>query len=245
MAARTLEQAVAINPDDPNILLTLGEIYREEREYELARDAYRKSYELDPSLEAAAIGLGTCCAHLGLYAEASEIIRRSRQARHPLRVDAFRTHRHSGFVRNAELANGVRSKDGAERKERDAAEFAAISRLSFRAAISHKAGRHAEAWEQLARANRRAARACKPEMRQSSPETQRANLAQLKEKRIKRGGIERQARSPDLTFYPRALPIRQRPRWRRSLARSMASSGATKIPASRTQFGEPFRAPDF
>ena len=40
MAALALEQAKAINPNDAGVLVTLGEIYREEREYELAYDAY-------------------------------------------------------------------------------------------------------------------------------------------------------------------------------------------------------------
>ncbi|NOZ33630.1 MAG: tetratricopeptide repeat protein [Alphaproteobacteria bacterium] len=72
MAAHTLEQALLINPEDAGILATLGEIYRDEREYELARDAYMRSRALDPGLDAAAAGLGSCHAHLGEHANAAK-----------------------------------------------------------------------------------------------------------------------------------------------------------------------------
>ena len=73
MAAHNLEQAIQLNPQDPGILLTLGEIYRQDREYELAREAYRKAYELDRTLHAAGMGFGACCAYLGQYKEAAQV----------------------------------------------------------------------------------------------------------------------------------------------------------------------------
>jgi tetratricopeptide (TPR) repeat protein len=73
MAADTLERARQINPRDAGVMLALGKIYSAEREYELARDAYREALNLDPDLEAAAAGLGTCCERLGEYSEAAAI----------------------------------------------------------------------------------------------------------------------------------------------------------------------------
>ena len=43
MAANTLEQARLIRPQDASILMTLGEIYRDDREFELAEKAYREA----------------------------------------------------------------------------------------------------------------------------------------------------------------------------------------------------------
>jgi tetratricopeptide (TPR) repeat protein len=70
MAALTLEQARAINPRDVNVLVTLGEIYRKEREYELARDAYARALEIEPTFGDAAAGLGWSCSYLGEDVEA-------------------------------------------------------------------------------------------------------------------------------------------------------------------------------
>ena len=73
MAAQTLEQARSTNPQDPNILSMLGEIYRDEREYELARDALQAALALDDDLVKAAVGLGWVYASLGQNAEAGAI----------------------------------------------------------------------------------------------------------------------------------------------------------------------------
>lgn len=70
MAAITLEQAQRLKPDDANILATLGEVYREEREYEMAANAHEKAFTLDPTLGVARIGYGHSCGHLGRNADA-------------------------------------------------------------------------------------------------------------------------------------------------------------------------------
>jgi tetratricopeptide (TPR) repeat protein len=180
MAAHTLEQAVAIKPDDPSILLTLGEIYREEREYELARDAYRKSYDLDPTLEAAAIGLGSCCAHLGLYAEASEVFERLlKRGMRSMSAFSELIDLPASFVslnlqkEFGKVAQGKRAAQGKSNLE-----------AFIQAAILHKASRHSEAWEQLVAANREQHALVEQDAAELAG-MQRANLAQLKEKRVK------------------------------------------------------------
>jgi tetratricopeptide (TPR) repeat protein len=182
MAARTLEQATAIKPDDPNILLTLAEIYSEEREYELAREAYRKSYNLDPSLEAAAIGLGACCNDLGEYADAAQAIQGlvKRGVRSPS-IFFELNHLPSSFITIDVLSELKRMERHAKQ---DVADFE-ISSAFVRAAALDKAGRYAEAWEHLVPANRRLHLLMQQEV-QEQKETQQANLAQLKDKRIKR-----------------------------------------------------------
>ena len=57
MAAQTLDKALAIRPRDASILSSLGEIHREEREYEAAQQAYRRALALDPYMETPAAGL--------------------------------------------------------------------------------------------------------------------------------------------------------------------------------------------
>ena len=181
MAARTLEQATLIKPEDPSILLTLGQIYREEREYELARDAFRKAFELDPGLQAAGAGLGACCAHLGQHAEAAEILESliKRGMRSPV-VFAELNDLPSSLV-TIDVLTELKQVDR-EQKE-DKADFE--NTLAFvRAAALDKAGRHAEAWEQLVTANRALYLAKQREAAELA-KTQQANLAQLREKQIK------------------------------------------------------------
>jgi tetratricopeptide (TPR) repeat protein len=151
MAAQTLEQARRIRPKDPDILVMLGAIYQEEREYELARDAYREALALAPSLVAAAMGFGACSAHLGEYSEAAR---------------AFEGLDKRG-IRTADLLYWLCSLPAvpvkldvlnavgklARRQGEDEAKFE--SAVAFiRATALDKAGRHAEAWEQFVSANR-------------------------------------------------------------------------------------------
>src|SRR6185312_12150943 len=62
MAAQTVEQAIAIEPGDAGVHLMLGDIRREQCEYEIARDAYRRALTIDPGMVEAEIGMGWCCA---------------------------------------------------------------------------------------------------------------------------------------------------------------------------------------
>jgi len=50
MAVLALERARAIKPRDPNILVTLGQVYQEEREYERAKEAFREAVALEDTL---------------------------------------------------------------------------------------------------------------------------------------------------------------------------------------------------
>ena len=55
---------------------TLGEIYREEREYDLARDAFKEAVTQEPGLEATVIGLALSHLSLGENTEAADALNR-------------------------------------------------------------------------------------------------------------------------------------------------------------------------
>jgi tetratricopeptide (TPR) repeat protein len=181
MAAHSLEQARLIEPQDASILLTLGEIYRHEREYELARDAYRKAFELDRSLQAAAFGVGTIFSYLGQHAEAAEtfedLFKRGMRSVEVLHALAGLPASVVSIDVLSELSKIVRDKN------EDKTEFE--NSVAFvRAAALDKIGRYAEAWDQLVPANRTIYLARQQDAREVN-EMQQANLAQLREKRIK------------------------------------------------------------
>ena len=150
MASRTLEQARTIKPKEPSILVTLGEIYSEEREYELARQAYREALDVEPGMAEASIGLAYACTALNRHAEAMDALERLLKRNEPslalltalaaLPASAIR-----GDV-SAEL-NKVVPRAGEDKTDFEV-------RTSFvRAAALDIASRHAEAWAQALKAN--------------------------------------------------------------------------------------------
>jgi Flp pilus assembly protein TadD len=150
-AAQTLEKALAIRPQDASILSSLGEIHREEREYEVAQHAYRQALTLDPNLESAAIGLALCLSGLGQSAEAANVLseaygfgHRSLNLLHVMTTLPPNTVRIDVLAALARLA-----------VNRNAADAEFKNTFSFaRAAALDRAGRHAEAWQTLVAANR-------------------------------------------------------------------------------------------
>jgi tetratricopeptide (TPR) repeat protein len=152
MAAHTLEQARVMKPNEPAILVTLGEIYSEEREYELARDTFRQALEIEPSMIEAAMGLTYACSALGEHAEAADALEGllMRDVR-SLGVLTALIGLPASFIRRdvlAELDKVVR------RSHEDKTEFETGAAF-VRAAALEIVGRHAEAWELAVAANRR------------------------------------------------------------------------------------------
>ncbi len=76
MAARSLEQARRLSPGDASVLVTLGEIYREEKEYECAIDAFKSALANEPGYPVAEIGLAMNLVQTGELAPAAEIFER-------------------------------------------------------------------------------------------------------------------------------------------------------------------------
>lgn len=151
MAARTLELARTIKPREPAVLATLGEVYSEEREYELARDAYREALAVDPGMTEAAIGLGYANTALGRYGEATETLESLLQrGERSLGVLTSLVGLPASAIRCdilSELDKVVQR--GNEKKADFDTDVAFI-----RTAALDMAGRHREAWEQATAANR-------------------------------------------------------------------------------------------
>ncbi len=150
-AAQTLERALAIRPQDASIFASLGEIHREEREYEVAQHAYRQALTLDPNLESAAIGLALCLSALGQSAEAANVLskayglgHRSLNLLHVMTTLPPDTVRIDVLNALDQLAAG---RSAADAEFKNSFSFARASALDM-------AGRHAEAWQTLVAANR-------------------------------------------------------------------------------------------
>ena len=151
MAARILEQARHINPNDAAILVTLGEIYREEQEYELAATAFRGALQLDDTLQVARLGVGLCCMHLGEFAEAAgayeELVRQGPQS-----IGTLMTYNllPASYIK-ADILNLV---NAAVRTEGQTQEDFDASVAFVRGTALHNMGKHVEAWSNLLTANR-------------------------------------------------------------------------------------------
>jgi len=148
-AARTLQRGLAIKPDDPSIFASLGEIHREDREYEMALDNYRKALALDPALISASIGLSICLSATGQTQEAAHVLEQ-----------AFRRGDSSLHLMHhiAMLPFSIAGIDVLQALDVTAAQIRgtdAKNTTGFaRASALEKSGRHAEAWQELIFANR-------------------------------------------------------------------------------------------
>ena len=173
MAAHTLEQARTIKPKEPTILVTLGEIYSEEREYELAHDAYREALEVEPGMAEAAIGLAYACIALGQHAETADALERLlKRGERSLGLLTALVSLPASVIRRdvlVELDKVVR------RTDEDKTEFETGAAF-VRAAALDIAGRHAEAWEHALAANRLVI----PKMKDELARHERERQARLK-----------------------------------------------------------------
>jgi tetratricopeptide (TPR) repeat protein len=181
MAARTLEQARQIKADDPTVHLTLAKIYRSDREYELARNAFRRVFELDPDLPAAGTGLAECAMALGQHEEATEVLK-TLIDRGVMSLPAIALLNHLPAARRSLDVLSAIDKIVPEPNS-DKAGFE--NSVAFvRAVALHNAKRYEEAWRELTNANRTMWSRVKDEARDLH-ETQRANFADLRDNRIK------------------------------------------------------------
>ena len=151
MAKQTIGQARLIEPKQGGVLLLQGDIFREDREYEFARDAYRQALSGDPSLVAAAIGLGWCLADLGEYRQAAEVFESLIQHGIPL-VEPLRAL--ASFPASAVRIDLLPQLDRVHRQQDESAAQFEKAIAFIRATGLDRAGRHAQAWEQAVRANR-------------------------------------------------------------------------------------------
>src|SRR5258706_9724334 len=180
LAAQILEQARLITPRDASVLVTLGEIYREEREYELGREAFREALIQEPGLEPAVVGLALCHMSLGENAEAAAVLNECfKRGFRSLRLLSVLAQLPPAMIDINILGEVTKViKDAND----DPIEFE--NSLAFiRASALDRAGRYGEAWEVLGAANRtRASR-----MRQELKELKEGEQFALKRLRDVRG----------------------------------------------------------
>jgi tetratricopeptide (TPR) repeat protein len=150
MAEHTLEQAQAIRQDDPHVLVAVGDLCREQREYARACDVYRRALAFDANLAPAAIGLAWSYANIGAHTEAAEIfeglIKRGVRTAEPIRGLANLPASAVKLDLLAAVEKVVREPGEDERS------FEA-SVLFFKAMALDRAGRNQEAWKYLLQAN--------------------------------------------------------------------------------------------
>ena len=180
MAGQSLEQARLINPRDPNILAMVGELYRAEREYELAYVAYRNALDLEPNLEIAAIGLGMCSLHLGRDAEAAMIFAGlvKRGVRSLALITAL-ADLPPAFV-SMDVLSVLESTTPAQHENKSEFEH---SIAMIKVAALDRSGRPNEAWQHLVATNRSIYLTRQNDVRDAR-ETQQRSLARVKDKRI-------------------------------------------------------------
>src|SRR5262249_21746798 len=195
MAALAIEQAGAIKPRDASVLVTLAEIYFKERELERAKEAYRQAVALEDELYAAVVGLGKVCEQLGQHAEAVEVYESLiKRGMSTLEVVFAFTTVPSAFV-NVDLLAELDKLSRDQTDEREFEEYAAF----VRARALDKAGRHAEAWQHLARANHAIFLARQKDFRSWS-EKQSAALTTLQRNPSKAVGDNRDSTQPISLF---------------------------------------------
>ncbi len=153
MAALTLEQARAIKPQDVNVLVTLGEIYRAEREYELAKEAYTRALEIEPGFGEAAAGLGWICSYLGEDAEAAARFEGLlKSTSRPTDILVALASLPASLVTIDLLAEIEKfERSSGDKKNAESESLMAFVRVS----AFDGAGQHRESWEQALSANRK------------------------------------------------------------------------------------------
>src|SRR5690606_21140352 len=78
-AIASLEKAISIDPEFAPAYQQLGDIYRRQRNYEIAAKKYEKVTQLDPTLTPLTwFGLGESLLHIGNYHEALAALKRYR-----------------------------------------------------------------------------------------------------------------------------------------------------------------------
>jgi len=175
MAKQTIGRALLVEPKQAAVFLLQGDIFREDREYEFARDAYRQALNIDPSLVAAAIGLGWCLADLGEYRQAAEIFESLIQRGIPL-VEPLRAL--ASFPAAAVRVDLLAQLHKAHRQQDESAAQFERAIAFVRATGLDRAGHHAPAWEQATQANRSVFAAMQADLGRLD-ERRRASLATL------------------------------------------------------------------
>lgn len=76
LAASSLQEAMELNPENPELLANLAHIKASQGKLDEAEDYFRKALEADPNLEPAISGLGTILVHTGRAEETIDFLQK-------------------------------------------------------------------------------------------------------------------------------------------------------------------------
>lgn len=151
MSIEALQKASDLQPDNASILTSMGEVRRDQREYEAAADLYRAALKIDPNLESAAIGLAICLSSRGLIPEASDVLHTAiRQGHRSLGLLHLVANLPRDLLKVDVLSELDRLADRAAKSTPDRSS----SYLFARATALDRAGQYDAAWDLLVKANR-------------------------------------------------------------------------------------------
>ena len=145
LAKHSLQEAHQLRSDNADMLMLLAEVHREERNYDLAAQIYRRALTVSPS-HAAAHGLADACMQLGDRGEAAAALKRA----YELRPDSVAIlHSAAQLPEAAADIDILAALSGVRRQpEQGEHEFQALCDYT-RAAALDRLGRHEEAWAVL------------------------------------------------------------------------------------------------
>ncbi len=154
MAAKALEQAALLAPQDLTVIAMRAMVYYEQRDYERAAELYKTVLDGDPTYSGAAIGYALACLELGRYADAEKsLVPLLKKGERSIRVIDLLT-RIPGISKVLDieqLASEAKPKPADRREEFETTLGFVKSRISF------AKGEIAETWANLVDANKRAA----------------------------------------------------------------------------------------
>jgi tetratricopeptide (TPR) repeat protein len=151
LATVTLEQARRLKPDDAEIHATMGDVYRDTREYELAAQAYRKALDLRPDHLLACLHAGDSYSHLGRYAEAAAAYEHLHRLKPESAGCLYGLAQLPADCVKVDILSALDNVKKPSHQSKD--EFDAIVAYAKGAAL-HRRGEYHDAWNCLAAANR-------------------------------------------------------------------------------------------
>jgi len=150
MAGRTLRDALDITSSQPEIYVTLAEVYYEEREYLLSAEAAEKALDLEPDMESAMRSLLNSYGALGRFVEQRTILDRLFELFPPTVGLVNRMASLPAALINRDL---IAELDRAETGPNITPADAQIQEAFVRAVAYDKAERYQDAWEWAVKAN--------------------------------------------------------------------------------------------
>jgi tetratricopeptide (TPR) repeat protein len=153
LAAQITENAKRLRPDDPEAYCLLAEIYREDREYLLAAECFRKAHALAAPSADSAHGLGDCYFQLGLVEEAAKALKTA----HGLEPRSISILYSLSQLPTRLCAVDLKTALAEARKTGSQSQDEFETALEFvKAAVLDRSGKYEEAWNHLIVGNRRA-----------------------------------------------------------------------------------------